>query len=507
MTDNTQQTNTDHFDMQKLVRSLSGILAPGREVNEVLEAIVQEVSTLVNCDHLFLSRYEASHQMYRAVAWRSSINPGNVSLEQKFMGTSYLGNQPVVVNDLSQFNYRLRPAVARLGLLSMVGVPIVSGQGVIGVLEAFSQKANHFSDIDVECLFLFAKQAAIIMEKADLARDVKLRETETDFLIEALKVEQASIGSLLYKVGETFDSLFSVDGIAVFGIDPEVKGNPLQDVMAKGFAMSDLGKLKTLFNQDYMDRLIALPQGEDPGIIKHSMRKAGPGGAKLLYTVPILYKNTLHGIIVFYWKESEKEFELVNLERFIKRIIEDITVIFSRKHLYSNIQRMSFSDILTGLANRRLFDYVLDREFKKAKRNAKPLSLLMVDIDYFKHINDTFGHVVGDAVLQNVGAILKESCRNVDLPARYGGEEFAVVLPETDRGQAVVIAERVRDKIAGHQFHVGNQYINITVSIGGSTFDGGRNSGGGEALVHAADQALYQAKQSGRNVAIFSRSS
>jgi two-component system cell cycle response regulator len=505
MTDKTQQTNSDHFDMQKLVRSLNGILTPGREVNEVLEAIVQEVSTIVNCDHLFLSRYEASHQIYRAVAWRSSINPGNVSLDQKFMGTSYLGNQPIVVNDMSQYNYRLRPAVARLGLLSMVGVPIISEQGVIGVLEAFSQNANHFSDIDVECLFLFAKQAAVIMEKADLVQDLKLRETENDFLVDALKVEQASIGSLLYKVGETFDSLFSVDGIAVFGIDPEVKGNPLQEVMAKGFAMSDLGKLKTLFNREYMDRLIALPQGEEPIIIKHSMRKPGPGGAKLIYTVPILYKHTLHGIVVFYWKGSEKELELVNLERFIKRIIEDLTVIFSRKHLYSNIKRMSFSDILTGLANRRLFDYVLDREFKKAKRMVKPLSLLMVDIDFFKKVNDTFGHLVGDTVLENIGAILKEGCRDVDLPARYGGEEFSIVLPETDQTQALAIAERVRERIEEHQFQIGNQFISITASIGGATYDGEKNNGGGDSLIQAADQALYQAKQSGRNVVIFSR--
>lgn len=502
MTDK-EQINASHFDLQRVIRSFNTILAPNREASEVLTTLVQETLEVVNCDHLFLSRYDPASKMFRAVAWRSSINPGNVSLEQKFMGSSYLSNQPVIVNDLSQYNYRLRPAVARLALVSMVGIPFAIQPGVIGVLEAFSQNTNHFTDLDIEYLTLFAKQAAVVMEKADIARESALQAAENKFLIDALNLEQASLGSLLYKVGETFSSLFSVDGIAVFGVESEVEGSPLQEVMAQGFAMADIGRLKTLFNQEYLERLAAPLEEEGQTIIKHSLRQPGPGGAKLLYTVPIRFRRTLYGIVVFYWKQADKESELGNLEMFIKRIIDDITVILGRKHLYNSIQRISFSDTLTGLANRRLFDYVLDRELKKASRHDKSVSLLMLDIDYFKSINDTFGHQAGDLILEQLGEILKLSCRNVDLPARYGGEEFAVILPETDRDNAIAIAERVREKIAEHQFEVGKQYVSVTASIGGATYIGSKDSGPGDSLILAADQALYQAKQLGRNIVVF----
>jgi len=129
----------------------------------------------------------------------------------------------------------------------------------------------------------------------------------------------------------------------------------------------------------------------------------------------------------------------------------------------------------------------------------------MIDIDYFKTINDVYGHPVGDGVLEQIGAIMKECCRSIDLPARYGGEEFAIILPDTDREHAVAIAERLRMRVAEHQFPVGNGFINATISIGGATWvnrDATCDTSA-EKLILAADQALYKAKEMGRNITIF----
>jgi len=504
--DDEKQDNRGPIELARLIRGLSMALAAGAKPRDALDLLVQEAQAAIGCDHIFLSRYEAATQTFRAVAWRSSVDPGDVSLEQKFMGSSYFNGQPIVVHDLSQYNYRLRPGVARLGLLSMVGVPLVTSQGVSGVLEAFAERPDHFSDLDADLLGLIARQAAAILERADLDRETKYRSAENDFLIAALKMEQASLGSLFYKVGETFAGVLGVDGIAVFGVESAIAGSPLQEVMARGFTMADLGRLKTLFGKDRLQKL--LPSGDGAGnklIVKQAFRQGGAGAAKLLYTVPIAYRGSLQGLIVFYWRQIDKSADPTALEKFIERTVGHITMLLGRKDIYANIQRISFNDPLTGLSNRRMFEYVLDREIKKMRRTGKPLSLLMVDVDFFKSINDVHGHPSGDAVLEQIGAIIRESFRSVDLAARYGGEEFAIILPDTDRAQAVSVAERLRLKVAERQFQIGKGCINVTISIGGATW-GSRDGAGdmtGERLVASADKALYQAKQMGRDITIF----
>ncbi|MDR7867002.1 MAG: sensor domain-containing diguanylate cyclase [Sporomusaceae bacterium] len=506
MNDDQKQTNRAPIDLARFIKGLSMAIATGAKTRDALDLLVQEAQAAVGCDHLFLSRYEAATETFRAVAWRSNVDPGDVSLEKKFMGSSYLSGQPIAVHDLSQYNYRLRPGVARLGLLSLVGVPIVTAQGVIGVLEAFADQPDHFSDLDADLLALFARQAAAIIERADCEREAKYRIAENDFLIEALKLEQASLGSLFYKVGETFASVLGVDGIAVFGVEPALPDSQLQEVMARGFTMADIGRLKTLYGKEQLQKLLPNPEDGHKGlIVKQTFRQGGAGAAKLLYTVPIAYRENLQGLIVFYWRQIDKSADPAALEKFIERTVGHVTMLLGRKDIYANIQRISFYDLLTGLSNRRMFDYVLDREIKKMRRTAKPLSLLMIDVDFFKAINDLHGHPAGDAVLEQLGAIIKESFRNVDLAARYGGEEFAVILPDTDRVQAVSVAERLRLRVSERQFQIGKGCINVTVSIGGATMQSRDRAGEGigERLLASADKALYQAKQMGRDITIF----
>ncbi|MDT8902483.1 diguanylate cyclase [Anaeroselena agilis] len=505
---NAEQEQAKHepFDLPRLVRGLSLSLDPGAKPQDALDLLVQEAHAAVGCDHLFLSRYEAAGRTFRAVAWRSSVDPGDVPLERKFMGNSYFSGQPVIVHDLSQYNYRLRPGAARLCLMSMVGVPLVTGQGVIGVLEAFAERSDHFSDLDADLLALFARQATAIIERADCEREAKYRAAENEFLVEALKLEQASLGSLFYKVGETFAAVLGVDGIAVFGIEPALPDGQLQEVMARGFSMADIGRLKTLYGKERLQKLLPPPGGGRKDlIVKQAFRQGGAGAAKLLYTVPLVYRDSLQGLIVFHWRQLDKAADHDALENFIERTIGHLSMLLGRKDVYATIQRIGFYDLLTGLANRRMFDYVLDREIKKMWRTAKPLSLLMIDVDNFKAINDIHGHPAGDAVLQQLGAIIRDSFRSVDLTARYGGEEFAVILPDTDRVRAVSVAERMRLKVSESQFPVGKGFINVTVSIGGATWTNrdAADEATGERLVTAADQALYKAKQMGRDITIF----
>lgn len=156
-------------------------------------------------------------------------------------------------------------------------------------------------------------------------------------------------------------------------------------------------------------------------------------------------------------------------------------------------------DDLTGLATHGAFKERLEREFHRATRYRRPVSLLMVDVDYFKHYNDHFGHPAGDRLLRRVGRMVAGELRRVDFGARYGGDEFSVILPETPKAAAAIVAERIRRSIEKHPFlHRESQPLGcVTVSVGVATYP--EDAAAGVKLVEAADRALYRAKNDGRN--------
>lgn len=164
------------------------------------------------------------------------------------------------------------------------------------------------------------------------------------------------------------------------------------------------------------------------------------------------------------------------------------------------LQSLAALDGLTGIANRRRFDEVLEMELGRAARTSKPMSLMMCDIDYFKTYNDNFGHVSGDFCIKRIAAVLTEELRRPgDFVARYGGEEFAVLLPDTDLPGALIVAEKCRAHVEGLGIaRVGGEVGGVSISVGVCTVDPGEKYTS-EQLIHAADNALYTAKRNGRN--------
>jgi diguanylate cyclase (GGDEF)-like protein/PAS domain S-box-containing protein len=165
-------------------------------------------------------------------------------------------------------------------------------------------------------------------------------------------------------------------------------------------------------------------------------------------------------------------------------------------------QRQAYTDGLTKLANRKHFDGFLATQINYSRQTKKPCSLIMIDVDNFKHYNDTNGHQLGDEVLKGVARILQSSVRSSDLAARYGGEEFVIVLPETKKEMAVVIAEKMRRAVTEHDFPNGNKQPLgfVSASFGVSTFS--EDADDGEGLLKAADECLYVAKEQGRNMVV-----
>ena len=168
-----------------------------------------------------------------------------------------------------------------------------------------------------------------------------------------------------------------------------------------------------------------------------------------------------------------------------------------RIRLYERVQELAIRDGLTGVFVRRHFLSRLQEEVARAARHDLPLAFLMVDLDHFKRINDTYGHLVGDAVLREAAALLRTQVRDVDLVGRYGGEEFGIGLLDTAPAQAQLVAERIRQAMGAAAFRAYDERLAITVSIGIAVFP--QDAADAAELVEHADAAMYQAKQAGRN--------
>ncbi len=163
---------------------------------------------------------------------------------------------------------------------------------------------------------------------------------------------------------------------------------------------------------------------------------------------------------------------------------------------HEEIYKMTIMDGLTQIFNKRYFMESLEREIARCKRYHRELSLIMFDIDYFKQINDTFGHLAGDHVLKDLAQLVAGRTRSEEIVARYGGEEFAILVPETGHHGAVNLAEHLRQRVESHEFSFEGEAIPLTISLGVTSLEGEDDP---LAFIKAADEALYRAKRTGRN--------
>ena len=181
----------------------------------------------------------------------------------------------------------------------------------------------------------------------------------------------------------------------------------------------------------------------------------------------------------------------------LRRVLRERNITKERVLMLAKLQDLAITDGLTKLYNSRCFYKQLDSEIDRSKRYNHPLTLLFLDIDHFKHYNDTYGHLEGDKVLAVIGKVIKSCLRKMDTAYRYGGEEFTVILPETSRGEVMTVAKRIKDAMENEKFSPqSGKSISITISIGATEYCQGEKI---STFVQRADKAMYLSKQRGRN--------
>ncbi len=205
---------------------------------------------------------------------------------------------------------------------------------------------------------------------------------------------------------------------------------------------------------------------------------------------PLAMENEIAGYLIANGIEEKDKYRF-------QILAQQFLIVIKRALLYKKIQELAIMDGLTQVFSRRHFLERFKEEIKRSRKFKYSFSFLMVDIDRFKDFNDKYGHLVGDAILRETAKTIKDTVRQIDFVGRYGGEEFSIILAETDKGQAFLAAERIRQAIELRNIKVYDEELKVTISIGISTFPDDADDS--FTLIEAADKALYLAKRTGRN--------
>ena len=338
----------------------------------------------------------------------------------------------------------------------MLSTGYMMGRTVVKPIEQVTQAMARVSDGDLD----HSVPARGGDELGRMAHSFNRMTSELKTTYEGLRKEQDKLTTIIYSAGEGIVVTDSGGGIVLV--------NPA----AERLLGKELGRLVA----DGFDRLF-----DDPATIRRLTSDANSHG-------PATIEYNGHVLHVFASTIRAADSHVIGSAALLRDITEE-------KRLEEELRRLSTTDALTGLFNRRFLDESLHTELDRARRSDNRLSVIMFDVDHFKRFNDTHGHEQGDRVLQAVAQALRGALRNYDLPCRYGGEEFLAILPDTLPDGALAVAERLRMDIEAMRV----DGLQVTVSLGVASVTGSDPGENAEQLVARADAALYRSKQEGRN--------
>ena len=487
----------------KLEAEMLERVAADELLSVVLDQLVQGIGRLYPSDNVFCTLMEGAPARWWVIASAGSFRLPDAALEQKFQGQAYLEGEAVTIGELSM--HKAPPVLSRADMLSLCGVPIVADGMTVGALELFSHRADAFSLEDVAALTQYARMAAVAVQSSRKKELLRQTSDERDLLYEIMGFVSSPIppAQLLSKVADTLSNCFCAQAVASFFVQRLPQLNKTTEVLVRNFSRTDMDNLKGIFAERWPVGVIDEcfeTNGPDMTERKKAFSVSFSGG-KSIYILPLFSRDLLQGIIVLLWDYDRRINNYRHMEDMLRIVAAQTALGLERHHLFSGVEKIGLTDELTGLSNRRMFNYLIEREINRSRRYARPLSLVMIDIDHFKKINDAWGHPVGDMVLRELGALMRANFRNLDVPVRYGGEEFAAILPETSLEEAIQFSERFRMIVENASFMQGKTRIPVTISLGIASIGNSPVSEemDAEELLHYADRALYQAKQNGRN--------
>jgi diguanylate cyclase (GGDEF)-like protein len=507
-----------------LLNEIAQVATAGLELRPLLQRITDTLIESFDWDHACFALIDGEAGEFVVEAATSRIESPIAAGLRRTLGTGIVGvvsatGRPVAVDDVAS-----HPEYVELnaGMRTEVCLPLVRGGEVIAVLNLEDRRKRDLA-AEMPLLEAVCRQVTGAIANARLHAEVARRARQFELVAELIHsaLDEDELEPVLTKIAGRLRERFDLGMVAVYLVDPSSSRLDLRAAArrrddSRSEALRSLGPgqgiigralqlgraqlvLDVRSDPDYVasDPMVvaelAIPirfRARTLGVLNFENERAQAFSQETVSLLQLLC-DQLAGVVHLAAVNQQLSATTEELEQSNRRLRE----------MNRTLTELSIVDSLTGLANRRQFDRLLDLEWRRAVRSALPLALLFIDIDFFKPYNDVYGHLRGDAVLAEVAKVLASSfTRAGDLVARYGGEEFAVLLPNTDQRGAADLAElaRARVEARGIPHPASSTSAVLTASIGVATSRGDARLTG-SSLVESADRALYRAKAEGRN--------
>ncbi len=487
------------------LRQAGAVVAATLRQDEAIERILQQLARVVPYDSAsVLLLREGYLEIVGGHGWADPAaavglrfpvpgdNPNTLVIQQR---------RPHTLKDASAEYAAFRKAPHR-HICSWLGVPLIVGERIVGMLAVDHAQPDFFTPDHVRLAAAFADQVGIAIENARLFTEAEKHAEQLRALRQASHAltSDLNLEVVLQTLTETARQLIGARYAALAVLDAEGTRSVAQ------FHTAGLGEARR-------KRIGKPPQGR--GLLGAILREGLPirldelardprssgfpphhPPMKSFMGVPIISRGNVMGSLYLTEKTGGQPFTQDD-EDLVVGLAADAAIAIENARLFGAVEQLAITDSLTGLRNRRHFLELAEHEFQRARRYRRPLSIIMLDIDRFKQVNDTYGHAIGDQILQSIAACCRETLRALDSPSRYGGEEFSLLLPENDLAGARHAAERLRLRVAEAPIRTDRGLVSVTISLGVAEIT--PDCPNLKTLLDRVDTALYAAKNAGRN--------
>ncbi|HDI83553.1 MAG TPA: sensor domain-containing diguanylate cyclase [candidate division WOR-3 bacterium] len=483
-------------------RIIKAINSPSKGIDEVLHIIMVNISELIQAEawSLFILDEEKRELVFHEVFGEKAekLKGMRIPMDKGIVGWVATNKKPVIVDDVYKDKrfFKEVDKKSRFKTKSILAVPMISRGKLVGVVEVINKKdGKPFTKGDLEIIKTYVEQAALALENANLLKNLKQK---IDYLTLLSRINRNITSILDFKLllnrsAEIIRKTFGYHYVCI-GLKRGKK------VILQGFSTAEgLPPRRTVIyeGEGIVGEAIRLKK---PVVVKDVSKETrylpGIEGTLSEMVIPIKKKGQLLGIIDIgnNYSDSFKSEEI----EVITQVSHQLAVAIENAKLYEKIKESTLKDDLTGFYNSRYTEGPLKDLVNEAVKEGHPVSLIFLDLDHFKWVNDSFDHLVGSYTLRLVANRLKRYIKDVGIGIRYGGDEYMIILPGMNLKEAVEFAEFLRKKLNGRRFKISkNTRYRISASFGVSSMP--EVAGSVEELIRTADIAMYKVKELGRN--------